>query len=761
MKLPQIIIITFVVLNVCAIGSVSYFLINGFQETLTSAVLDDTEDELELKSQTLQNYLISNSDKIKLYTILPEIQGLVKFSEFGDSFIFDKVEWFNLIKTQFQEIVKTNNDIDQIRVLDKNGMEIIRINSDKNNLHVVSESDFQDKSDRYYFKDVITKPKNYVYLSDIDLNVENGEIESPHKTMLRFATSIVDGSGNQMGIMIVNHNMDSILSLIADISQGSMMIVDNNGQVIYSKDPSNLFGNQLQTNYNYFEKDDSILQILDTESMMHDKENQLYKFWKKIPSPSDPDKFWILITTIPQSVIVTPIQDAIVDSYYFVAAFVVGTLVITIIVSNRISKPLENLIEGIKLAQAGNYDTQIAIKGSNEINDIGESFNDLTATLQVLKQMSERFSDDLDSQLNEIKFMSDSLNESTSLMKIDLDGNRIFVNDNLCKLSGYSREELLGQNEMILKSGTGHQEFIKDMQDTILDGRVWTGDTKNKRRDNTTYWTKKIIIPKKDADGNVVEFLIIQTDITSEKEHQISLDNTLHQESQKRFLENEYVKMTYHDLLDPISVIHGDCELLKLKLLDSNFTKEQKTSINTLLDDANKLHKQMDYILNIYKINSHEITFKKSTFTAYLLIQNIILDYTTKTKEQRVTIVNDIDPMFKIYSDESYLTQVIDHLIQNAFDFVPNDGGVIRISAEIKDQNMIFSIHDNGAGFSLDEQNKLFKKFYEIDTSHSRKHKPFEIRLITCKGIIEELGGKIWMESHSGFGSSFYFQLPI
>jgi len=564
MKLPQIIIITFVVLNVCAIGSVSYFLINDFQNTLTTSVLEDTEDELELKSQTLENYLVSNSDKIKLYTIFPEIQGLIKFSEFGDSFIFDKGEWLELIKIQFQEIVKTNNDIDQIRVLDKNGMEIIRINSDANNLHVVSESDLQDKSDRYYFKDVITTSKNYVYLSDIDLNVEHGEIQSPHKTMLRFITSIVDGSGNQMGIMVVNHNMDSLFSSITDISKGSMMIVDYNGQVIYSKDSSNLFGNQLQTGYTFFEEDDSILELIDTESTLYDEENELYKFWKKVSSPSDPEKYWLIIAEIPQSEILLPIQNTISNSYYFVTVFVVGTLGITIFVSNRISKPLGNLIEQIKLVQAGNYDIQIAIKGSDEIKEIGESFNDLTSTLQVLKQMSEKFSDDLEIQLNELEFISNSLKKSTCLMKIDLDANITYVNDRLCELSEYDKDELLGQNEKILMPEMYSQELIKDMWDTILDGRIWTGDTKNKRRDGTTYWTKKIVIPKKDAKDNVVEFLVIQTDITYEKEHQILTENTLQQESQKRSLENELTKMTYQDLVNPISAISGIYQLLKI-----------------------------------------------------------------------------------------------------------------------------------------------------------------------------------------------------
>jgi len=166
-------------------------------------------------------------------------------------------------------------------------------------------------------------------------------------------------------------------------------------------------------------------------------------------------------------------------------------------------------------------------------------------------------------------------------------------------------------------------------------------------------------------------------------------------------------------------------------------------------------------MLNIYKINSHEIIFTKSTFTLYLLIQKIVLDYTSKAKEKRTMLVNDIDPLLKINSDESYLTQVIEHLIQNALEFVPEDGGVIRINAKIQDEKIVFHVQDNGAGFSLIEQKNLLKKFYKVDTSDNRVHKQYEKRLILCKGIIEELGGKMWVQSYPGFGSSFYFELPF
>jgi len=103
---------------------------------------------------------------------------------------------------------------------------------------------------------------------------------------------------------------------------------------------------------------------------------------------------------------------------------------------------------------------------------------------------------------------------------------------------------------------------------------------------------------------------------------------------------------------------------------------------------------------------------------------------------------------------------VLNNLINNAIDFVPKDTARIEINAQMDNSEILFSVKDNGSGIKSDEQKNLFKKFYQLDTSPTRKHGGSGLGLSICKGIIEGLGGRIWVESKVGEGTTFYFVLP-
>jgi len=111
-------------------------------------------------------------------------------------------------------------------------------------------------------------------------------------------------------------------------------------------------------------------------------------------------------------------------------------------------------------------------------------------------------------------------------------------------------------------------------------------------------------------------------------------------------------------------------------------------------------------------------------------------------------------------SDKQRLRQVLDNLIRNSVDFVPIKDGMISVEAKIKEKNIIFSVQDNGPGIPKEKQSHIFKKFYQIDTSATRKHGGTGLGLVICKGIAEGLDGKIWLESEFGKGTTFFICLP-
>lgn len=110
-----------------------------------------------------------------------------------------------------------------------------------------------------------------------------------------------------------------------------------------------------------------------------------------------------------------------------------------------------------------------------------------------------------------------ALDQSANIILTDADGYIIEVNDQTCKLSGFSREELIGQHTRINKSGEHSEEFYQNMWKEITNGNIWRGDLHNKRKDGSSYWVDTIIIPMKNEKGEIHQYLAIRNDITEKR----------------------------------------------------------------------------------------------------------------------------------------------------------------------------------------------------------------------------------------------------
>ena len=135
---------------------------------------------------------------------------------------------------------------DQIRLLDENGMEIIRINLNGGNPAIVEKENLQNKGKRYYFYDAFKLEKNQVFISPLDLNIENGEIEKPLKPMIRIGTPIFDGNNKKRGIALLNFLGDSLIQNIREnvniVNINELMILNSDGYWLYSPNPDEEWG---------------------------------------------------------------------------------------------------------------------------------------------------------------------------------------------------------------------------------------------------------------------------------------------------------------------------------------------------------------------------------------------------------------------------------------------------------------------------------------------------------------------------------------
>ncbi len=222
----------------------------------------------------------------------------------------------------------------------------------------------------------------------------------------------------------------------------------------------------------------------------------------------------------------------------------------------------------------------------------------------------------------------------------------------------------------------------------------------------------------------------------------------------------EFASMVTHELRSPLTPIMGYCEALQRPKIMGKLTDKQLGAVDKIFSNSKRLQKLIGDVLDAQKLDMDKVVFDKREFEVDKLLDDIIEDFKFISKDSKIKIINKNTEKFVLKSDVNRINQVISNLVYNAVDFVAKNTGKIEIDAKQEDQSIVFSVRDNGIGIKTEDKAKLFKKFYQIDTSDTRKHGGAGLGLAICKGMVEKLGGKIWLESKINQGSIFYFSIP-
>ena len=228
--------------------------------------------------------------------------------------------------------------------------------------------------------------------------------------------------------------------------------------------------------------------------------------------------------------------------------------------------------------------------------------------------------------------------------------------------------------------------------------------------------------------------------------------------------------------------------LLRAKSI-GELNEKQRKAIQSIYRNVAKEESLVDDILDIYKLNLGKINLIKKEVRISDLFTDVLNDLKLMAEEKQISIITEIITKSedKIYCDKKRIEQVLSNLIKNSIDFIPKKEGKIILMAEVKigimtdednritniddknnnfkDKNKIrsfniFTVKDNGIGIPEDKLNNLFTKFYQIDSSDTRKHGGTGLGLIICKGIVEAHGGRIWFDRNSKNGTTLKFSLP-
>ena len=466
----------------------------------------------------------------------------------------------------------------------------------------------------------------------------------------------------------------------------------------------------------------------------------------------------------------------------------------------------------------------------------------------------------------------------------DTRGTILYANDKFCEISGYAREELLGQNHRMVKSAVHPPAFFAELWETIRRGEVWHGEVCNRAKDGHLYWVSATIAPLLGADGRPEQYIAIRTDITARKVAEQRVGEQLHlmeemleaiplpvyiKDREGRYLRlnrafeaffhvrrEDYVGRTLHDLLPPEDArvhaerdealfshpgtqtyeasVHsrdggrhdaiyrkatltrpdgsvfgllgaiiditerkaGEAALKEAKesaesanraksqflanmsheirtpmngiigmtdlALDTALDDEQREYLGIVRSSADALLALINDILDFSKIEAGKLLIETIPFDLHQVTRETLKPLAVRALEKKLELICDIaaDVPQHVLGDPGRLRQVLVNLVGNAIKFTAQ--GEIAVELRRSDDGLIhLAVRDTGIGIPRDKQGQIFEAFTQEDSSTTRRYGGTGLGLSICSRLAELMGGRLWLDSAVGVGSTFHFALAL
>ncbi|WP_353485930.1 cell wall metabolism sensor histidine kinase WalK [Apilactobacillus xinyiensis] len=424
-----------------------------------------------------------------------------------------------------------------------------------------------------------------------------------------------------------------------------------------------------------------------------------------------------------------------ITSVYFIAAVVAILLglFIAIVISRAITQPIDEMKKQTLRISKGDYSGQVHVYGDDELGELASAVNTLSVKVEESQETTEAERRRLDSVLT---------NMTDGVLATDRRGNVIIINDEAVSFLEAPKDGFIGKpilDVLDIRDRYTLRELIEDPDELIID--------------------------RSDASHDLIlhaHFSLIQRDSGFIS----GLVCVLHDVTEQQKIDNDrkqFVSNVSHELRTPLTSVHSYIEALQDGAWQDN--KLAPKFLKVTQDETDRMIRMINDLLTLSRMDSG--TQKMETEMVNI---NELFNYLLDRFDMIIKSDDKPDKMYKINRkftrkdlwveiDTDRFTQVIDNLMNNAIKYSP-DGGTITCSLYETRNNVVLSVKDQGLGIPRNSLSKIFDRFYRVDKARSRAQGGTGLGLAISKEVIQALGGKLWVESTEGKGSTFYIALP-
>ncbi|MBA3723584.1 MAG: PAS domain-containing sensor histidine kinase [Candidatus Levybacteria bacterium] len=344
---------------------------------------------------------------------------------------------------------------------------------------------------------------------------------------------------------------------------------------------------------------------------------------------------------------------------------------------------------------------------------------------------------------SEEKFRTLAENIPTLTWTANADGYIYWYNSRWYEYTGTKPEQMEGWGWQSVHDPKVLPQVLKKWKASIADGESFEMVFPLKGADGIFRPFLTRIIPMRDSENNIIQWFGTNTDITKQKELERQKD--------------EFLGIASHELKTPVTSIKAYGQVLQ-KMFQKKGDAKSVEQLQKMDAQINKLTNLVEDLLDVTKIQSGRLEFHEDYFDFNELIQETVdeLQLTTEKHE----IITEFKKTKSIYADKERIGQVLTNLISNAVKYSPHAKKII-IKTTYDNTKVTLCVEDFGVGIPKDKQEKVFEQFFRVSGSKQSIFPGLGLGLYVSSEIIKREGGRIWVESIEGKGSTFCISLPI
>ncbi len=332
------------------------------------------------------------------------------------------------------------------------------------------------------------------------------------------------------------------------------------------------------------------------------------------------------------------------------------------------------------------------------------------------------------------------------IITIDESGQVLSFNKAAERIFGYGSNEVIGRNVSLLMpepESSSHDEHMARYVRTGHPHILGLGREVMALRKDGEVFPMDLAVNEFWRDDRRI-FTGIVRDITERKQ----IDR----------MKDEFVSTVSHELRTPLTSLRGSLGLMSLDVMGT-VSDQGRQMLNIAVANTDRLIRLINQILDVERMTSGQMPMHRIVADSRLLVSAAV-EETSGLAESEDMSVSATDASAGVWADPDQVVQVLSNLIGNAIKFSPAGTG-ITVAMEVVDGEAVFSVADEGCGIAADHLEVVFDKFRQIDSSDTRERAGTGLGLAISRLIVEQHGGRIWVESTLGEGSTFFFTLPL